>query len=163
LAWRHLLGPLWRNPTHPAVVAADSALFADRRSPWAERFLRASNTYELLETPMLALPGFRARLLLELGDKRRAGVLKIGPDGTYSGGAGIRPSGPFAPKPGTDVVFRVCDFYAHLLSPYDGAPAFELYWPEAERDRGVAAVAAYLKQYGHRFTYPNAVEPPREE
>ena len=55
-------------------------------------------------------------------------------------------------EPNQNRPFRVCDYIAWQLSALEGAPRFELYWPEARRNRGVQACAAYLKQYGDRFT-----------
>ena len=61
------------------------------------------------------------------------------------------PNDPLCPPPGTKAGFRVCDACAYGLSAVAGAPKCELFWPEKERDRAVAASAAFLQQYGHNF------------
>jgi hypothetical protein len=161
--------PMWRHPDDPAVAAAAEKLFGDDRSPWAERFLRAFNTRDLIHTPMVGVPAFRKRILTELADKRRAGVVKLGEDGYgfvnvddgYAGGAAIHTAGdPLAPQVPGEAVFRVCDLYAYGIAAIPGAPRCELYWPEEDRDRAVAACAAFLKRYGDRLKETSV--PPRD-
>jgi hypothetical protein len=131
-------------------------------SPWTARFLRSYTTRDLARTPLVGVPAFRKRLLVELGDKRRAGRLELNEEGygfvevddAYSGGSAIHSAGdPLAPRKGTATIFRVCDYYAWELSGLEGAPRCELYWPVAERDKAVAACAAFLKKYGERFKH----------
>lgn len=161
-SFRALLEPLWRHPDHPAMRAAAEALFAKADSPWAERFLRTYGTNDLFETPLLGLPGFRKRLLVELTDPRPAGTLKLNAEGygyaavegVSTGGAAIHSAGdPRAPKPGSEIVFRVCDYYAWRLSRLDGTPRCELYWPLADRDRAVVQCVAFLTKYGARYKF----------
>ncbi len=158
---RDLLVPLWQHPDHPGMTVAAEAMFA-APSPWTERFLRSFTTRDLARTPLVGVAAFRKRLLVELADTRRAGSLKLNEEGygflnvddAYSGGSAVHSAGdPLAPKPGIATTFRVCDYYAWELSGLEGAPRCELYWPVAERDKAVAACAAFLKKYGERFKY----------
>ncbi len=168
-SYMDVFAPMWEHPDDPDVKLAAEALFGDDRSPWAERFLRAFNTHDLIHTPMVGVAAFRKRVLVELADRRRAGVVKLGEDGVgsltvddgYSGGGGIHTLGdPRAPQVPAEAVFRVCDFYAWGISAIPGAPACELYWPEADRDRAVAGCAAFLKRYGERLK--DTPDPPRD-
>jgi Leucine-rich repeat (LRR) protein len=155
-----LLEPMWENPDYPAIVAAAKALFGDDASPWTKKFFRTFATRDLLTTPLAGLPIVRKRLLAELEDKGPAGKVtchehseSLETEG-YSSGYGSSPAGdPLAPKPGTVVPFRVCDYYAWRISQFDGAPRCQLYWSEAERDKGVSRCVAFLKQYGERLKF----------
>lgn len=55
-----------------------------------------------------------------------------------------------APKDGTEIngkTFRTCDLYAWLLSKrIDGAPSFELYWPEERRNEAISAIIKLLNR-----------------
>ncbi|MCI0683291.1 MAG: hypothetical protein L0Y71_14405 [Gemmataceae bacterium] len=160
--WRSLLRPMWRNPDHPAIVAAARAMFEGDKSPWTERFLRDGNTHDLFKTPLLGLASFRQRLLVELADQAPAGKIKLHEEcygflevtGAYSGGAAIHSSlDPLAPEGVAEVPFRVCDFDAFQLADHAGAPRCEVYWPVKERDRAVMACVAFLSKYGERFKF----------
>jgi hypothetical protein len=59
---------------------------------------------------------------------------------------------PLLPPAGSTVSFRLCDLFAERLSRLDGAPRFEIYWPEAKRDGAVAAIGAFLDRFGARFS-----------
>jgi hypothetical protein len=166
-----VLRPFWENPTHPSLVAAAEKMFAER-SAWTERFLLAFNTRDLASTPMVGVAGFRKRLLVELADTRPAGKVKFDKEGIgflevtdgWSGGAAIHTVGdPLAPKGATEVAFRICDYYTWSLSDLEGAPRCELYWPVSDRDKAVAACAAFLKQYGERFQFSRDVEIPERD
>ena len=61
------------------------------------------------------------------------------------------PNDTLCPPPGTKSPFRMCDACAYGLSRLEGTPRCELFWPEKNRDRAVAACAAFLRQYGHRL------------
>jgi len=162
-SFKDVLQPMWENPTHPAVAAAARMMFNDEQSPWTRKFLRAYNTHDLAETPMLGVAGFRERLLVELTDKEKAGSITLYEngcastelDGGYgSSGGDLRcKDDPLAPKPWTPVPFRVCDYYAFELSLHDGLPRCPLYWPLEKRDRAVADCAKLLRRYGERFQY----------
>src|SRR5262249_47896691 len=156
-SFRDVLGPMWQNPAHQAVAAEAAAVFNDKHSPSTMRFLLAFNTRDWLDTPRVGLPGFRKRLLVELADTSPAGKLKLNAEGygfmevtnAYSGGEAIHTAGdPLAPKPGAELTFRVCDYYAFHLSRLDGAPRCELYWPPARRAKALAASAALPQQHG---------------
>jgi hypothetical protein len=157
-----VLDPLWRYRTHPAIAKAAERLFADEHSPWTrllEPDERAAQDrrWRHLRGPLLASEGFRKQVLRMLENKEGGGVYHAPEDDKagdkskkYSATAQL-PADPLRPPPGTEIVYRVCDQYAFELSPLDGTPKIELYWPEKDRDRAVAACAAFLRQYGHRF------------
>ena len=54
------------------------------------------------------------------------------------------------PKDGSEIngkEFRTCDFYAWLLSSrIKDAPEFQLYWPEAKRDRAIEMLRQMLAE-----------------
>ena len=79
------------------------------------------------------------------------GDLKYAMDSGWSGGTGGGKVDPLAPKPGVKVRLRTADLFAWKLSEIVGAPLFELYWPEARRDQGLAEMTAFLAKYGDRL------------
>jgi hypothetical protein len=162
-SWEDTLRPMWQNPDHPALVAAAKAMFNDPKSPWTEGFLRTYATGNLISTPLMGVAAVQDRILVELADKRNAGKLKIEPThgatlyltaGHNRGFTYSAIDDPLAPPLPAEVPIRVCDYYAWQLAKLNiGAPRCELYWPEAARDEGVAACAAYLKKYGARLKH----------
>src|SRR5205085_3478361 len=84
-------------------------------------------------------------------------------DDAYNGGPSIHVKGDArAPKVPATVVFRVCDYYAWGVSRTRGAPRCELYWPEADRDKAVAACAEFLQRFGERLRYSPIPAAPEE-
>ncbi len=153
--------PLCRYPDRPALAKAAEWLFNDKASPWYPILVRDEWQKQLsldaLSSPLLAVPAFRKRVLQLLEDRQEVGHVTV----TSSAKIGLGldrdretstiPDDPLCPPPGNKTAFRVCDACAFGLSPVEGTPRCELYWPEKHRDRTVAACAAMLRQYGHRF------------
>jgi hypothetical protein len=65
----------------------------------------------------------------------------------------VNTADPLLPKPGVKVPVRVCDWYAWKVSCLDGAPNFQLYWPESKRDLAIQDQLAFLNRWGDRFRY----------
>ncbi|MFL5240854.1 MAG: hypothetical protein ACJ8FY_01985 [Gemmataceae bacterium] len=65
------------------------------------------------------------------------------------------------PDEGVEGKFRFCDYVAWQIGKrYKAAPRCELYWPEAKRDKAVAACTKFLRQYGeHLFEHPTSLLP----
>jgi hypothetical protein len=169
--------PMWNYPDHPAIAAAARWLFNDPESPWLPQ-LRAPNRGNfsffpdpphggLYTSPLIRVGGFRDGILAAMANKSEIGTVRRGDPSAIlyktndgrSGGFRSYKADEDAFKPGVNLAFRVCDYLAWQFSSLDGAPDFELYWPEDRRDRAVEACAAFLKRYGERFT-PNV--PPGE-
>jgi hypothetical protein len=145
------LAPLWQNAGRPAAERAGEALFGDRRSPWANLLAR-NWPYRLLGTPLVRLGAFRRLVLAGLRDHDRAGTLEVREGGQYQAsfeqgagyGSGVDPKDPHPPAPGTRHDLRVADYLAvHLRQA--GVPPYQPYWPLAERDKAIDAIATYLK------------------
>jgi hypothetical protein len=85
-----------------------------------------------------------------LADKRVVGSAVVGPSELeieYSNGDTVTAShidDPAIAK-GTKRTIRVCDYYAARLSEHDGAPPFDLAWPDARRDQALPAIAVWVK------------------
>jgi hypothetical protein len=170
--------PLWRNPDHPAVLAAAAALFEDPNSPWNPsinpRSLETDRGYrlDLLSSPLLGLKSFRMLVLRALADKTQVGTVEVDAAGRVtviqgehktvsdgnttsisaqsSGEPSPRPGTPFRPGPSA-MPLRVADLVCQKLQQLEGIPRFQKQWPVARRDEAIAACTAYLKQYGERF------------
>ncbi|MCL2430694.1 MAG: hypothetical protein FWD12_15835, partial [Alphaproteobacteria bacterium] len=142
--WNEVLEPLWTYPDHPAIAAAARAMFLDPKSAWlplipAEEldFRRRPYTHQIA-SPMACIPAYREALLAALADRTKVGI----------GG-----------RPGVAGPTRRCDFVAWELSALDGSPECPPDWPEAQRDRAIAACAEYLRRYGPHL----AAEYPADE
>jgi hypothetical protein len=156
--------PLLAHPDHPALAEASQWLFNDPKSPWVPlvpeaRGERMDFFHSLFPSPLIAVRGFREGVITALGDKTPLGTLKRDDEGAVHRRIKDLPTGGFSiPKPDLDGVevgveypFRTCDQVAWELSSLEGSPRFSLFWPEAQRDLGVAACVAYLKRFGERF------------
>lgn len=159
-----LLGPLREFPEDPAWDELWPFLFQDEQSQWY-KFLRSISTpdprrmssprfgiEELFNTPIINQPPFQSFVDRLLQDKSPCGTI-LASGATYwldQRLSTARPYGYVVQGPeGVDIggrAFRACDFYAWLLSNrLVGAPAFQLYWPEEERDTALSALEKWLK------------------
>jgi hypothetical protein len=150
---------MWHYPNDPIIRQAAEKIFASNASPWVP-LTNFENLGSLLTKPLIGVAAFRQEALRGLGDTTPAGTAKIYDNGNgsflinrYSQDDSLpSPSGdPLAPKAGSVVPFRLCDYYAYELSRLDGFPKIGLYWPQAQRDAAVAACKAVLVQYGDAF------------
>lgn len=174
----YLFTPMWRYANHPVIAQAAERMFAQAGSPWLplidgerrESFYRG----KLLETPMLNLKSFRERVLEGLANKTVVGTLRphttsagdrfdLNVENTYTAlivGASNSVSAYF-PIPANDqraaratepMTIRVCDVYASRLVRLRGAPSFQIYWTEAERDRAISELVTFITEHSGRFT-----------
>jgi hypothetical protein len=157
-----ILGPLGRYPEYPSITAASEWLFNDKASPWYPLLFRDGGTpahvcCEPVQGPLLSIPALRKRVAQLLEDQREIGHAEVVNNETITTNLSdvwtmsAVPNDPLCPPPRTSVAFRMCDACAFALSPLDGFPQCELFWPEKERSRAVAVAAAFLKQHGRRF------------
>jgi len=156
--------PMWRHSEHPAIAAAAEWIFNDEASAWSTLVSHtptggAHKLAQLLQTPLVRLPGFRDHLLRRLADTTRVGTVTINERGRldvrsdtgWDTNDSPLPGDPHLPTVGSRIPFRMCDLYARKLSLLEGTPQCRLYWDEAKRDQAVAACAAFLRRYGPRF------------
>ncbi|MEX1232440.1 MAG: hypothetical protein WEB58_19495 [Planctomycetaceae bacterium] len=159
---RDSLDPLWKHPTHPAIADVSEFLFNDETSAWnpvihAAPKPEAVAVFGVFHThrPMIRNPAFRKQVLRGLIDTSEAGfTLATDPRkyeihitmGQEDRNRVAWPNDPLFPSVGTKLSFRICDFYASFLWRYKG-PTVALYWPEAERDKAVAACIEFVKNY----------------
>jgi hypothetical protein len=143
------LAPMLAYPTSPAIITAASTIFR-APSPWVP-FLPDSGGSalgDILRLDLYKLDAFRAHVALELADKKKIGTIEI--DATqvqmklpsYTSSQGLDANDPLKPAPGTTMDLRVCDQYASML---EGGPPFKIYWPQAERDRALVKMIAWIK------------------
>jgi hypothetical protein len=156
---------MWHYPNDPIIRQAAVKLFATPKSPWVP-LTNFEDLGILLTKPLIGVAAFRQEVIRGLGDTTRAGTAKLYNNGNasfligrdyqdgrvYQEASLPSPLGdPLAPKAGSVVPFRLCDYYAYELSRLDGFPRIGLYWPQAQRDAAVAACKAVLEQYGDAF------------
>ena len=170
--------PLFRNPDHPAVIAAAAVLFEDPNSPWnasiSPQSLETDGGFrlDLLRSSLLGLKSFRVLVLRALTDKTQVGTVEADANGTVTVIQGesktvsdgeitsvsVASSGENAPPTERRVKsapsampLRVADLVCEQLQQLEGIPRFQKQWPVAKRDQAISACIAYLKQYGERF------------
>ncbi|MGP0064527.1 MAG: hypothetical protein ACLQGP_13130 [Isosphaeraceae bacterium] len=170
--------PLWRNPDHPAVIAAAASLFEDPKSPWNPSIsprsfeIQVGMWRDLLGGSLLGLKSFRILVLRSLADKTHVGTIEADADGrviaiqgvhktveyrnstsrSVENSDGSEPSrkNPFKPGPSA-MPLRVADLVCENLQQLEGIPRFLKHWPLSKRDEALTACMTYLKQYGERF------------
>jgi hypothetical protein len=167
--WRDVLEPLWTYPFHIEIARSARAMFSDPKSPWLPLVpvteQRTDHQFtDQLASPLLRVPAYREALLATLADRSKVGTAKREAKGVVqytllsnwsNGFIDVRVPEP-ADTPGNEVAIRTCDFVAWTLSSLDGAPECALTWPEARRDKAIAACADFLQHYGPRIAaeYP---------
>ena len=135
------------------------AYLRDNSTPDPKSFTSPSfNVEEWFGTATINKDAFRSFIVRLLHDKSPCGRILGGP-GSYwldqrlsihraYGYTVAAPSGLEI----ADKAFRTCDFYAWLLSNrIEGAPIFQLYWPETERDGALSALEKMLQKTGTRL------------
>jgi hypothetical protein len=177
----YLFRPMWKFAYHPAVRDADERMFNAQGSPWTplidmnrrESFYAA----QLLETPMLNLPGFFHQVHKGLKDKSVVAALNprstaneyeltvenpyaavlTGAINTATAYFRVPDDDPRAARPLARLNIRACDVYASRLKRLSGAPKFEVYWTEAERDLAIANLIEFLNEHKERFASPSGL------
>ena len=154
-----VLEPLWRYPNDPALSSAADWLFNDPASPWSSLFtddISLQPEY-LFTAEMLGLPAFRRHLLTALADKRVIGTYSTRKETGnliilhWANGGEMDISNEKAPNFTTPQPLRRCDVYGYFLKGVEMMPATLAFCDtEAQRDAALAAMAAFVKQYGAR-------------
>jgi hypothetical protein len=155
---RHVLEPMWTLPDQPEIQSFLRWAFHDPRSPFLPLIGRGSGArdLDLLQTPLVDVPIFRERVLLDLADRGVGGTLRpLSGNGYTVEYRGWRLTGQ---ADGTlameePVLIRTCDVTAEQLTSMfapEDAPRFRIYWPTAERDRAIAALVDYLRAHAGR-------------
>lgn len=156
-----IFAPLWRHHEHPAMMSAVWDLFEGDNSPFNPLLPRGARFAEdligrgdLVYSALLSLAPFRRMLLRELQNTEVMGAMEKSRDGKFLMKLKDAPI-PYRSfqrdSPTVRVVFRRCDYYASKLSQVEGAPCCELVWPQAQRDKAVAAAHDYLQKFGGRL------------
>ncbi len=153
-----VLEPLRTKPNDPALAAAASWLFSDPKSPWTKSIGRkgSKSTYhltQLIVSPLIEVPAFRAMVLAALEDHTPIGkadardekIVSVQLDEGMSMSSSTR-NGEAPAKSGAVETLRTCDFYAWRLATLSGSPGFNPCWPVAKRDEALVAMANFLKQ-----------------
>ncbi len=158
-----VLSPLWKFQDDPAMIDTAEQMFNGPPSDWNPMLPHVNTGWgheSLLHSPLLGLKSFRDQMLRGLSDPTPYGTLTIR-DGhaaeiktDNSSGRIAIPSGDKHLAPvGTVLTLRTCDKYAVQISHVAGAPAIEVYWPDADRDRAVKDCAEFLRRYSERLRY----------
>src|SRR5262249_35118137 len=144
------LAPLWMFPNDAVLQKAAELLFTQADSP-----LSPAQKFGLVHTPLLTVPAYRLSVLSALDDAAIMGTATRSPERLLSfrlmngdGGGSVEPAhDPRQVPPGQTRPVRVKDLVAAELTAFEGAPKFELDWPESEKDQAAAGITAFLKAH----------------
>jgi hypothetical protein len=148
VAW---FAPMIAHPKSPAIAAAARTLFGT--SPWIPLLSKRGSYYmlDLINSDLVHVPAFRDYLLGQLANRDKLGTVRmrkgdidVQTDG-FQQSQGVDDKDPLLPKEGAVETLRYADQIADSLSSRDGAPKFRRYWPLAERDKAIAAIATWLR------------------
>jgi hypothetical protein len=149
---------LIKHADHPAVAKAADQLFGNQNSPWRPCPIGENANHAWLSTlrspGLLRYSSYRAAIHDLLGDKTTAGTVSVGSRqimiSMANRGEGHSANSSDAPEE-YEGSFRSCDYVAYSLSEaIAAAPRFELYWPEAKRNKALTDFVAFLRDYGSR-------------
>lgn len=70
------------------------------------------------------------------------------------------PADPDNPRHQEPFAVRIADFVAWRISFVEGAPAFQLYWTQAERDAATARIVGFLDAHGNAYGERSLLNPP---
>jgi hypothetical protein len=153
--------PLWIQPDDPSIAAATDWLFNNAASPWRclARLPGKSPFHpctELLQSPLLGLPAFQKSVLRNLADQAPCRQFTVADsqvdiDGEGNWGSDVPIDPKLMTKPGEKRTMRVCDWYASGLANMEGAPEFEVYWPQEKRDAAIKQFIAFVNDWSDRF------------
>jgi hypothetical protein len=159
-----VLEPLWTYPDRPAMAEAARRMFRSPDSPWlplASDMDSGPFSDQLITSPMICVPGFREAVIAALADETEVGTAEPGEGGSVkytlksgtSGGYSRRRPAPEGAKPAAGPTpFRRCDLVAWHASRLEGTPECEPDWPKERRDKAIRDCAAFLEEYGARFS-----------
>jgi hypothetical protein len=169
-----MLTPLARFPDSPAWTGLWEVLFDDEKSAWFN-YLLEQNRPDLkrMSSPSLNVEVFFGTQIINNGRFRKFAVRLLQEKSACGRIVGEAAHGYWldqrlsvmrlygtveGPKDGSEIngkEFRTCDFYAWLLSNrVKGSPEFQLYWPEAKRDRAIEMLRQMLAERGAFTTQP---------
>jgi hypothetical protein len=171
-----MVSPLKGFPNSLAWNGTWELLFDDEQSAWYNCLWKQStpdpksysspsfNVGEYFGTPFINKVSFRKFVIRLLHDRSACG--KIVGEAAHGYWLDQRLSTMRrygytvqAPEDGSEIngkEFRTCDLYAWLLSNrIEGAPSFQLYWPESKRDEAISAIEKMLESNNGAFkTHP---------
>lgn len=134
--------------------------FGDESFPWHVTRLKFFPRDRALSGVMLTMDAYRSAVLGLLSDRRPVGEtwiqgdqMKFELDAGGSGGFGPRKeaAGSARPADGVRTTLRKCDLLGLSLTNFDGAPSFQPYWPEDERDRAIIALKGFIEENAQRL------------
>ena len=158
---RELLKPLVQGAARPSIGRVVDYLFNDPASAWsnvfgAPQWFVANGFLAIAATPLTQ--GFRKQALRGLNDKSPAGTITFNAREEWNSrteaqiemsghNMGYRGSNNDAalPPAGEKRAFRVCDAYAYFYAQYRNGPKFQLFWPQSQRDAGIAKCRQWLQ------------------
>ncbi len=157
--------PLLKNSHDPRMRQLAESVFAGAGSTWniKELAIRQPATGQaetLVFSPLLTIGVVQRQVLSVLSDKRPIAETWVDKNSVHTS----HPHGswgrsldkddlndPRLPKPNAKLKYRLCDSMAERLQRLKGAPKFEAYWPEKDRDKAVAQLIAFLEKNKDRM------------
>jgi hypothetical protein len=142
------LMPMWMFPHEPAFRDLAYWLFL---SPTSPQFLPDAIGRGRLrvDCALLAVSEYRDALATTLRDRAVVGEARINSHAVESFHLGNTWFGFGVSESGSrDVPLRMADLVAYELSGIEGFPAFQMHWPDAQRDEAHVVIAEFLRVHG---------------
>ena len=151
--------PLWRHPDNPKLAEVARWIFLAKDSHWHPiHTLKPLNSDEMVCSPLVGVPAFRELLKREfdnvspIGDvEAKASSISINIKTASMGLSSEYIPDVELPKNSTSQTLRAGDYYAFRISHLEGAPRYELYWPQPRRDAVRKEISRFLDQWGNCF------------
>lgn len=151
--------PLSRYAEMPKMARLAQEAFSDE-APWLPLHERLGlRGFDLVASPLVAVPAFRELLHKQLKDRTLLGTATFDPEQASVNlrlSIGVEGRGAFAPVDAEQVHLtpqpvRVCDLTAWRLSFLQGAPVFRPDWPEQQRNATILGVSQFIDHWGNAF------------
>jgi len=149
--------PLWQSPDDPAIAEVTKWAFTDPASPWVKGGEGMNPVWisRTGDSPLVALPDFRALLLKHMDDPLVVGRAELTPGGRV---AYLRPFATNQEGGGAESMTEnaqdvtLGDKIAGRLALVRGVPEFSESWPADQRAAAKAKIAEFVRRYGDRWT-----------
>lgn len=165
-----LLKPMARYPDDPKNRECAAALFAPNSIWFDPARPNPLRTTDLYASGLIGVPAFREMVKRDLHDESPYGTVQVNvkepsisvrhKSGSM-GGTIPKPSDADDPRYNEPIPIRHADFVAWRVSFVQGAPAFEIYWPEARRTAAVLKMLEFLDLHGNAYADRSFINAPQ--
>jgi hypothetical protein len=157
-----ILAPIYKFRDEPSIGSLADWLFEDPSSVWNPIVPRVAHEFDgtdLALSPLLGIKSFREQIERGFADTEVFATITLAPesvpDPQADGHTGAVQTTGTADQNnshrGVDIVVRWCDLYARVISLISGAPDFQFYWKQPQRDEAIQHSRQFLDRFGSRL------------